>query len=368
MGKSYNCPYREMPATSNWRKAIEAVKANDVDPVVSVKFGLESSEKIATAGSCFAQHVARYLKQEGGSYFVTEPGNRVLGSEILEEFNYGTFSARYGNIYTTRQLLQLIKRAYGEFVPNDDVWVTEDGFVDPFRPFIQPGGFGSLREYRLDRERHFAAVRSLFEEMDVFVFTLGLTECWESTVDGAVYPICPGCGVGNFDPTLHRFKNLNFSETYADLQSALSRLFDINPNLKVILTVSPVPLVATAEPRHVLSSTTYSKSVLRAVAGEIAEKDQRIDYFPSYEIITGNYSRGGYYEKDLRSVTEPGVNHVMRTLFAHYYGREIASYRPSHKQAVASNDRGPKVNVVETASSKAARVVCDEENLETAMS
>lgn len=354
-----------MPPTSNWRKSIEGVKIADVDPITSVKFQLTSSDRIATAGSCFAQHVARYLKKEACDYYVSEPGHPILTPEVRERFNYGTFSARYGNIYTTRQLLQLIERAYGEFRPSDDMWDTDEGFIDPFRPFIQPAGFSSREEYEFDREKHFAAVRSLFEKMDVFVFTLGLTELWESKTDGAVYPVCPGCGAGEFNPEKHRFRNMTFAETYADLQSALDRLFGINPKLRVILTVSPVPLVATAEHRHVLQSTTYSKSVLRAVAGELADKDSRIDYFPSYEIITGNFNRGVYYDADLRNVTEHGVSHVMKNLFKHYFGRSIRAIKTG--AAAASSPQKPAgASTTESSSAKAARVVCDEERLEDA--
>ncbi len=39
---------------------------------------------------------------------------------------------------------------------------------------------------------HLAAVRRMFEESHLFIFTVGLTEIWESTVDGAVFPVAPG--------------------------------------------------------------------------------------------------------------------------------------------------------------------------------
>ena len=65
----------------------------------------------------------------------------------------------------------------------------------------------------------------------------------------------------------------------------------VNPKSEVILTVSPVPLFATAVDRHVLVSTTYSKSVLR-VAGELLTASfEGVHYFPAYEIVAGNFSR-----------------------------------------------------------------------------
>src|SRR5690606_5004505 len=113
----------------------------------------------------------------GFNYFVTEPGHPILSDGIRKAHNYGLFSARYGNIYTARQLLQLFHRAYGEFEPAEDVWIETDGAVlDPFRPTTQPGGYVSEAEMRADRRQHLAAVRHMFEQLDIFVFTLGLTE------------------------------------------------------------------------------------------------------------------------------------------------------------------------------------------------
>ena len=48
---------------------------------------------------------ARHLVKRGYNYFVTEPGHPFLGDKAAD-FGYGVFSARYGNIYTSRQLVQ----------------------------------------------------------------------------------------------------------------------------------------------------------------------------------------------------------------------------------------------------------------------
>src|SRR3546814_2622300 len=70
----------------------------------------------------------------------------------------------------------------------------------------------------------------------------------------------------------------------------------------VLFRSSPVPLIATYEPEHVLCATTYSKSVLRVAATMLARGREWVDYYPSYEIITGSYNRSVYYESDRKSV------------------------------------------------------------------
>ena len=75
-----------------------------------------------------------------------------------------------------------------------------------------------------------------------------------------------------------------------------------------------------------LVATTYSKSVLRAAIDEVCSRHEHCDYFPSYEIVTGNYSRGRYFEGDLRSVTPEGVRHVMRLFLKHYAGESVTEF------------------------------------------
>ncbi|MEZ5823427.1 MAG: GSCFA domain-containing protein [Geminicoccaceae bacterium] len=354
------CPYKSLPASAYWRRAIASVPPEEIDPVTLTTFEIDAADRIATAGSCFAQHIARYIKNSGGSYFVTEPGHQLLPPDVRRRFNYGTFTARFGNVYTVRQLLQLLERAYGQRTPVDDVWQEEDSsLIDPFRPYIQPGGFRSMAEYEADRQTHFRAVRRMVEESDVFVFTLGLTEAWENVTDGTVYAICPGCGAGQHVEGESRFRNFEVGEVMADLASSIEFLRERNPGLRILLTVSPVPLIATFSPQHVLAATTYSKSVLRVAAQAMVGRFDHVDYFPSFEIITSQASRGAYFAEDLRDVEEVGVRHVMRTFFRHYCpGMSF----PDEQAVSAPRAKGRR----RSDSARVNDVICDEQQLEKA--
>lgn len=312
-------PYKSLPDKAFWRRTVAAHEAGAVDPVGIFELKIGPDTKVATAGSCFAQHIARYLKNSGYNYYIAEPGHPHLPGAILVANNYGLFSARYGNIYTARQLWQLFERAYGRFSPEEDCWEeSPDRYIDPFRPSAQPGGFISRTELEADRAQHLSAVRTMFETLDVFVFTLGLTECWRSKVDGAVFPLCPGVEGGRFDPKRHEFYNQDVDDVLEDLTKFRGALLEVNPNAQVILTVSPVPLMATAEPgANVLSATTYSKSVLRVAAETMLRRHSNVHYFPSYEIIMGAFNRGSYFADDLRNVVEAGVSHVMGLFMKH---------------------------------------------------
>ena len=77
--------------------------------------------------------------------------------------------------------------------------------------------------------------------------------------------------------------NARVGDVRDDMLTFLERLFAVNPAARVILTVSPVPLIATYADRHVLVSNTYSKAALRAAAEEIVakQKDAPADTTPT---------------------------------------------------------------------------------------
>lgn len=311
-------PYARRPDCAFWTRAITRTPAASVDPVADPGFRISRTDRIATAGSCFAQHISGGLKERGYNFFVTEP------AKPGDEDTSSRFSARFGNIYSVRQLRQLFDRAFGRFSPSESAWETPDGrFLDPYRPRVRKDGFASVDDLASDRESHLAAVRRMFESCDLFIFTLGLTEAWRSTQDGAVFPFAPGA-IGASAAGDHEFVNFDVNAMQADLQALVDDLLSINPTVRIILTVSPVGLVATYEPRHVLVSTTYSKAALRVVAEMIAGQNQRVTYFPSYEIITGSYARGAYFDASARGVLQEGVDRVLELFSDHFLADDAA--------------------------------------------
>jgi hypothetical protein len=350
-------PYRGLPAHQYWRQSIAETPGPEVDPVVAAPFTITRRTAIATAGSCFAQHIARTLKQAGYNHMVVEPPPPELSPAQVEAGHWGAFSARYGNLYTARQLVQLVERAEGRFRPADIAWRRPDGrWVDPFRPQIEPAGHASRAEVIEARRPHLQAVRRMLRRVEVFVFTLGLTESWRARADGAVFPLAPGVVAGKMDPAAYEFVNFSTAEVLGDLHAFHAALRAINPGVKLVLTVSPVPLVATYEPRHVLVSTVASKSILRAAAEEFCRAVPECWYFPSYEIVTGPQARGTAFGPDLREVTEATVARVMSLFLRH-----AAQVPPAMPAPRAPAQAAPAIPDAETAA--LFQVLCDEEKL-----
>ncbi len=345
-------PYESLPATSFWRNAVGNSAAPVPTGLYNKKWPINKSECIATAGSCFAQHIGRRLKSNGFNVMDVEPPPQGLSADDQGRFGYSIYSARYGNIYTARQLLQLGREAFGEFTPSDIVWEAGGAFYDALRPGVEPGGLESAAEVLMHRECHLERVREMFETMDLFVFTLGLTEAWIHKPSGTVYPTAPGTIAGMYDPGVYEFKNFDYGEIRSDLLEFREFVHSKqSKKCRFLLTVSPVPLTATATENHVMVATVYSKSVLRGVAGELSMAYDDIDYFPSYEIITNPWSKELYYEENLRSVKKEGVGVVMKTFLGAHLGEESQIAEMAHTSPAAS---------VEQSSDSEEDVICEE--------
>ncbi len=346
-------PYDNFSDHHFWSKQVSntALDMIDYDPAPKFKFDIEK-DKFATAGSCFAQHFAKALVKLGGRYIVTETAHPLLDGK---EDGYGTFSARYGNIYSTRQLREMLEQAFGKREQINDIAQNKAGrWVDQLRPRASKIGFSSQVEAIFDRKYHLEKVRDIFRDASVFVFTLGLTETWENTHGNYVYPMCPGTVAGNFEGDTHRFSNHSYNDVLENLERSIQLIKEVAPSMKILLTVSPVMLVATAEKRGALQSSIVSKSILRAAADHCSHTYDNVDYFPSFEIITGPQTRGQFFSQGARDVTQEGVSCVMGCFFKSRINGSSNAINVGR-----SSDQIPQAKVSEDIS-KAFEVDCDE--------
>lgn len=324
--------YSDLPDRCFWRRCLRRPRFDFAEiyrPAVTITAG----EPIATAGSCFAQKIGRELKRSDARFLDLEPAPPGMSEATGIGFGYGLYSARYGNIYTTAQLLQLAEDAFSDHVREDALWTKDGTWFDGLRPRIEPGGFARRADVVTARRSHLRQVRRLFTEASVFVFTLGLTERWEHAETGTVYQLCPATVDPAFGAPEHRFHNTGVSEVVSELTRFIALVRTHAPDLRFLFTVSPVPLAATATGGHVLPATIRSKSVLRAAVDEVVTTLPGCDYFPAYEIATANPLLRDAFDASQREVKDEVVTEIMTTFFAAHPGLsrtlpEVAAEEP----------------------------------------
>jgi hypothetical protein len=142
-----------------------------------------------------------------------EPAPHGLPVHLHGEYGFSMYSARYGNIYTPQQLVQLAREAILGWKPSSAVWQSNGNrYFDAFRPSIEPTGLSSPEEITIHRQMHLQRVKQVFLEMDVFIFTFGLTEAWIHKDSGTVFPTAPGVIAGNYEESEFEFRNFNYVE------------------------------------------------------------------------------------------------------------------------------------------------------------
>ncbi|MEM1178210.1 MAG: GSCFA domain-containing protein [Acidobacteriota bacterium] len=210
---------------------------------------------IVSFGSCFARHVQLRLQQDG---------YRVLGHDRSE---ISSHIIRFGEgIVNTFSILQQFQ------------WAIEG------KSFDHLYWFGPKKEIALPGEEERAETESLLRQADVFVLTLGVSEIWYDKVTGeAFWRAIP---MSIFDEERHGFRVSTVAENAANLTETHRIIKSVNPDAKVIVTLSPVPLMATFRPVSCISASTVSKAVLRVAIDEVMRADlDDLYYFPSYEIV-----------------------------------------------------------------------------------
>lgn len=308
---------RKASPVSSWGNRNHENRVEPIaQPAFDVPFRLEPREAIFTIGSCFARNIEDVLAKRGfripmRSLFKTEA---FAGLEFEIVNNFGTPS-----IYNE------LAWAFGEQEFDYDLGfyeVAPGKFVDlQMVPAVRPA---PLELVRARRDGLLRVTREM-AQCRVVIMTLGLVELWWDEEAGVYLNSSPLRSILQEAPERFSLHVLNFDECYGYLKSAFDVMFRHGrDDLRVILTVSPVPMMSTHRRIDVITANTYSKSVLRAVAEHLVEEDERITYFPSYETVMLS-NRKASFADDLVHVTRPMVGlNVERMLAAFTEGGEPA--------------------------------------------
>lgn len=201
--------------------------------------------RFLTLGSCFANNLALRLQAAG-----YDAQTEFLGEEV-------------NSTYANRYLLEWIER----------------GAVD-----AQTGAMQDA--YGLEMRERF---RESFRTCDVFIFTLGLAPCFFSRAGGDFF------FMNSRSPFTATFLRENFvmrttsvEENQANISAILATVRRLSrPDVRIVLSVSPVPLAATSEFASAVIADCISKSTLRIACHEAlkAPDAQDVVYWPSFEMV-----------------------------------------------------------------------------------
>lgn len=224
---------------------------------------IKRDTKVLAFGSCFAEYFIKFLSACGYNRWQLQSEQDPLCDEILLLALGQTFE----NIFV---ILQQFRWAFGEFTPQSMLWFTKD------------------KQYFEATEARREKIRRSFEQVDVFVITLGLSEIWFDRVSNE--PMWRSIPSRLYEPERHAFRRATVAETIAAFYE-LDRLIDeFLPGKHYIFTLSPIPLIATFRDQSPITANQVSKAILRVALDEFncdpaIQTKSRYHYFPSYELV-----------------------------------------------------------------------------------
>lgn len=273
------------------------------------KFAISKESAVYTIGSCFARNVERALLGKGlkvptanvainQDHYVSKPR---FGNTVLNKYNPFSMAS---------EILRGLSEV--EYENRGLIEVSAGRYYDPAASHLGLMAYEDAVAIRDELDRISRKIR----DSDVFLLTLGLTESWFDRDSGIVFNQINPAQLRGIRNRLV-FENATVFSAYEKMQKALVCLKKHVVNAKVVVTVSPVPLLNTFTGWDIVSANTYSKSTLRVVAQMLADEFDFVDYYPSYEMVV-NSQRDFAWGEDQAHVSDNVVNEVIGQFVRRY--------------------------------------------------
>ncbi len=242
-------------------------------------------QKILLTGSCFTEHIGHHLEEM--KFDVLQNPNGILFDPLsvasslisyLEPVSYGPEDLFFHN-----ELWQS--------------WKHHGVFSDTSR---------QVALSRINQSQQAAHV--YLQQADWLIITLGSAFAYILKDQNKRVANCHRAPAGWFIKKL-----LPIEDMLAVLDEALHRLFDFNPRLQVVFTISPV--------RHIrdgVIENNRSKARLIEVAHQLVNKFNRTYYFPAYELVIDVLRDYRFYDKDLVHPNYMATNYVVEHFMEYY--------------------------------------------------
>jgi hypothetical protein len=248
---------------------------------------IDSNTRITAFGSCFAANISAFLASKQYNVLNCQRESKAYIVRAGEGFV---------NSYS---ILQQLRWAFEATQPSVELWHGYDA-----------AAFGYDESIRRE-------TLAIFKDTDLFILTLGLSEVWYDKPSGEVF--WRAIPRDKYDPKRHGFRTVSPSENFENIQETLRIIRTHRPSANIILTLSPIPLIATFRPVPAPVANSFSKASLRCALDRIfcdKTEDDPIYYWPSYEIVQDGFLKK--WEKDLRHVKKPLLAFIMRLFEQHW--------------------------------------------------
>lgn len=256
------------------------------------KHKISLNTKILTFGSCFADVVGNQLK------------NNKLSTKVNP----------FGTLFNPLSIFKILSPTYIQadeqlFVQNTESWMHYD-FHSQFLGNTQKELRESINQKLTDIHSH------LTPHPSHLILTFGTSFIYKLLNPQTYVANCHKMPKNLFEKELLSVKDIcrSFAVLYKELK-------EINPDLRIILTVSPV--------RHTkdgMAENQVSKSILRASCHYLTTDYQDVEYFPSYEIMMDDLRDYRFYKPDMIHPNEVAEQYIFERFSETYFDQNLKDF------------------------------------------
>ena len=279
----------------------------EVNPAPSsVRIGL--SDRILTLGSCFSDAI----------------GSQFLSHKIDSKVN------PFGILYNPHSIHKVISYSIFNHPPDKNSFVQRD---DVFLHYDFHSAYSSmsLGDLKQQLKSSIASAHSFLLKAKWLIITYGTAWVYEHTESTEVVANCHKMPANLFKKSLLTQKKIldSFETLYRDLKS-------FNPDIQVILTVSPVRHM-----KETLELNAVSKSVLRVACHTMTEQHEDVHYFPAYEILMDDLRDYRFYSSDMIHPSETAEAYIWQKFGEQYLDKNLLDFLAKWDEIKAALDHRP---------------------------
>lgn len=148
------------------------------------------------------------------------------------------------------------------------------------------------------------------------VFTLGTNHVYILNETGEIVDNCR-----KRPQRLFTERELTVDECAEYLCHAIVRLRSVNPNVRVVLTVSPIRYA-----KYGFHGSQLSKAVLLLAADKVVREHDMVEYFPAYEIVNDELRDYRFYREDMLHPSDQAVEYIWQRFGDTYFSEHTRSF------------------------------------------
>lgn len=148
------------------------------------------------------------------------------------------------------------------------------------------------------------------------VFTLGTNHVYILNETGEIVDNCR-----KRPQRLFTERELTVDECAEYLCRAIGRLRSVNPDVRVVFTVSPIRYA-----KYGFHGSQLSKAVLLLAANKVVRGQDMVEYFPAYEIVNDELRDYRFYREDMLHPSDQAVEYIWQRFGDTYFSEHTLSF------------------------------------------